>query len=319
MRQLASYVFSCFLLPLPILLAFNEEQILQEMTLEQKIGQFIIVPAQAERLEDGHFSALSDLLHEGLIGGVLLKSGKIEQQQQLISFLQSATRFPLLIAADAENGLGMRMENAIAYPKNLTLGAITENTWIKKMGQEIGRQCRELGIHINFAPVVDVNTNPNNPIVHMRSFGDNVENVLHKASAYIEGMQEYGVTACIKHFPGHGDTDVDSHIGLPRISHDLGRLVSTELQPFQKLISKDLRAVMTAHIQIPAFDQYYPATLSRNLIQNYWKERQGYSGLMITDALNMKALTKSRTPEEIALRALFAGNDLLLYGDHVIE
>ncbi|GAB4192075.1 MAG: hypothetical protein Tsb0015_14190 [Simkaniaceae bacterium] len=297
----------------------DEEEILKSMTLEEKIGQLFIVPACAERYDDRHFFDLEQLIKKYHVGGILLKTGTPLQQRNLIHLANSCSKLPMIIAADAENGLAMRMSKTIAFPKNLTLGAVKDDSLLYEMGKEIGRQCRLLGIHMNFAPVIDVNTNPNNPIIHMRSFGDCPEKVAAKGAALVRGMQENHVIACAKHFPGHGDVSIDSHLGLPTLLHQKKRLEEIEIRPFREMMQAGLDAIMTAHLQVPSMDTEYPATLSHRLIHNYWKEKMHYAGLMVTDALNMKALTMHFTSQEIALQALLAGNDLLLYGDHISD
>ena len=208
----------------------------------------------------------------------------------------------------------MRMKNAIAFPKNMTLGAIDDLELIEEVGFEIGRQARRVGIHMNLAPVADVNSNPKNPIIGMRSFGEDPMRVALHVEAMSRGMQKARVLACVKHFPGHGDTDVDSHWDLPLISHSLTHLNEIEWPPFQRAIEEGVAAVMSAHLLLPSIDDI-PTSLSKSC-HDVLRNELGFQGLVITDALNMRALSKRFTPEEIAVKAKKAGADLLLYGDH---
>lgn len=288
---------------------------LQELTLEQKIGQLFIVPACQLR-EEEHLEDLRKLYKNYFIGGVILKQGNPLGQIRMINALQEMAEIPLLCVQDAEWGLAMRLENTVKFPKNLTLGAIQDENLIFKLGAEVGRQCKIMGVHVNLAPCVDVNNNPLNPIIHMRSFGENPEKVAQKSLLWMQGLQSQGVHACAKHFPGHGDTAVDSHKDLPIISHSIERLKDVELIPFAKLIEGGVFSVMSAHLLVQALDDV-PATLSNKVIDGLLKDEMGFQGIVITDALNMKGLCKSFSTEEIARHALIAGNDLLLYGDHI--
>src|SRR5579872_4641816 len=209
------------------------ESRLKEMTLEEKIGQLFIMPACQLRGED-HRRDLYRLITTYHIGGIILKQGTAQGQRLLINSLQAHAKIPLLAVQDAEWGLRMRLSDTLGFPKNLTLGAITDSKWIYQLGKEIGRQSKLVGVQINLAPCIDINSNPQNPIIHMRSFGEEPARVANHALALMHGMQSEGVAACAKHFPGHGDTSIDSHCALPLIPHALTRIEAVEFFPFRK-------------------------------------------------------------------------------------
>ena len=232
---------------------------------------------------------------------------------------QSKTKVPLLIAMDAEWGLGMRLDSTISFPYQMTLGAIKDKDLIYDMGAEIAREFKRLGAHVSFSPVVDVNNNPKNPVINYRAFGEGRQQVTNKGLAYMNGLQDNGVVAVAKHFPGHGDTDVDSHNELPVIQHARTRLDSVELHPFVNLIEHGVGGVMVAHMSIPSLDSTtnLPSTLSRPIVEDLLKKELGYSGLIFTDALNMKGVTKHYPPGEVDVKALMAGNDVLVFTQDV--
>ncbi|MBY0528924.1 MAG: hypothetical protein K2P51_01900 [Rhabdochlamydiaceae bacterium] len=292
------------------------ERTLESMTLKEKVGQLFLVPACQLRDAD-HLEDLYRMIDTYHIGGILLKQGTIDGQVKLIEILQERSSLPLLCVQDAEWGLSMRLTDAIRFPKNLTLGAIDDPHLIYALGKEIGRQCRNAGVHLNCSPVADVNSNPHNQIIHMRSFSDDPKRVALYATQMMLGIQSEGVIACGKHFPGHGDTSVDSHDDLPAVLHDRRRLEEVEWVPFQSLIHNGVGALMSAHLFVPELEpcSRVPATFSRSVLG--YAKRMGFEGLCITDALNMKAVARYFSPEQAALLAHFAGNDLLLYGDHI--
>jgi beta-glucosidase-like glycosyl hydrolase len=312
-----SKIITCFFVKIYkvfiLLLLFVNEGF--ALTLDEKIGQLFIVPACQLRGED-HTQDLERLIAQGKIGGVILKQGTIDGQRNLIDRLQSMSPMPLLCVQDAEWGVGMRLTDVAPFPRNLTLGAVQDLSLLYQLGQEIGRQCRSVGVHLNLAPVCDVNCNPLNPIIHTRSFGEDPLQVAVRSERVMSGIQSMGVFACAKHFPGHGDTTTDSHVDLPLVRHDLQRLKNVELVPFQRLIAAGIKVVMTAHLCVEALDAV-PATFSRKIVTDLLQKELGFEGLVISDALNMKALSKYYSPEEIAVKALLAGHDLLLYGDHI--
>jgi beta-glucosidase-like glycosyl hydrolase len=297
---------------LPLLLATAlqtswAEQTLAQMSLEEKVGQLFIVPACPLRGED-HRKDLRNLIDKYHIGGVILKQGDPNTQVALINALTSS--IPLLRVADAEWGVSMRLKNALKFPRNLTLGAIQDLSLISRFGQQVGWECAQVGIDLNFAPVADVNINPLNPIIGTRSFGQDPEEVAARALLVMLGMQKQGVYACAKHFPGHGNTHTDSHVDLPVI-HKL------ELTPFKTMANHGVAAIMTAHLYYEPEKEI--VTFSRKLVSGILRDEWRYDGLIVTDALNMAALSKHYRPDEIALKALFAGHDLLLWGDHISD
>lgn len=274
---------------------------------DREIGSHFMVPACPARGEE-HRKDLADLYAKVPFGGVILKAGTFQESKDLIQFLKGLG--DILIAVDAETGLGQRVTDIRPFPKHMTLGAIDDDELIVQLGREIGAQCKELGATMNFAPVIDVNSNPKNPIIHMRAFGDDAGRVIAHGKALAKGMMEEGIIPCVKHFPGHGDVDVDSHLDLPVVTNLEG------LQPFKELVDWGIPAVMTAHLLVLEIDDL-PASLSRKIIHGILREKWGYEGLVISDALNMRALANHYTPEEIAILALEAGTDILLYGDHI--
>ena len=294
------------------------EKTLSKMTLKEKIGQLFIAPVCPLR-EDEHLKDMLRLIEDYHIGGVIVKQADPIAQMQMVAFLQDKTKIPLFITQDAENGLGMRMSNTIAFPKNLTLGAIRDDKYLYLLGKEIGKQMKLIGSHINFAPVVDVNTNPLNPIIHMRSFGDDVDKVAAKAVQFLKGLQEEGILGCCKHFPGHGDTICDSHHDLPLIPHSKMRLENVELYPFKQMIENNVDCVMIAHLHIPSLvgNEIIPSSLSSKVVEKILRKDLKFDGLIISDALNMKALRLYFSVEDIAYLAYISGHDILLYGDHI--
>jgi beta-N-acetylhexosaminidase len=315
------HLFS-FLIFLPLFLSSLKAQSLEDTWVNdtyntlndtQRIGQLIMIRAHSNLGAD-HVAEVENLIQKYHVGSLCFFQGTLEKQAQLTNRYQSLSKIPLFIAMDAEWGLNMRLKDAtIAYPKQMMLGAIQDNTLIYKLGAAIAKECKRLGVHINFAPDVDVNNNPNNPVINERSFGENKYNVATKGFMYMLGMQDNGVMACAKHFPGHGDTDVDSHKDLPLISHDIARLNALELLPFRVLAQNGIGSIMVAHLQVPAIDNTpnMPASLSKNAVFNIIRKDIGYDGLIFTDALEMKGVTKYYGRGEVSARAIAAGNDVL--------
>lgn len=302
--------------------AFNRkywaDSIYAAMNEEQRLGQLFMVAAYSNR-DEKHLAQLDSLVQKYHIGGLIFFQGGPKRQAQMTNRYQSMSQIPLFIAIDAEWGLGMRLDSTISFPRQLTLGAIRDNTLIYAMGREIARQCKRLGIHINFAPVVDVNNNPRNPAINDRSFGEDKYNVALKGLAYMRGLQDGGVMACAKHFPGHGDTDTDSHFALPIIGKSLQQLDTLELYPFKILFNEGVQSVMAAHLFIPAIDssRHTATSLSPKSTSQLLKEKLGFKGLVFSDALNMKGVSKYFAPGEVELRAFTAGNDVLLFSEDV--
>ena len=245
--------------------------------------------------------------------------GGPKRQAKLTNYYQSISKIPLMIALDAEWGVSMRLDSALRFPWQMTLGASSDSNLIYEMGAEIARQCRLIGVNINFAPVVDVNSNPNNPIINNRSFGEDYKKVSSLSLAYMQGLQDNNVLACAKHFPGHGDTDKDSHKTLPVINHSKYRLKKIELQPFDYLIKNGLGSIMTAHLFIPSLDnnENTPISLSENVVNGLLTEEMGFNGLKFTDGLNMKAVSDLYEPGELDVKALIAGNDIMLCAEDI--
>lgn len=301
------------------------ESTFRQLTPDERIGQLFMMAAYSNK--DGqHQAEIANLITRYKIGGLIFMQGTPQKQAQMSNYFQSISKVPLLMAIDGEWGLSMRLENTPIFPRQMALGAIQDNRQIYEMGREIARQCKLMGIHINFAPVVDVNSNANNPVIGDRSFGEDKINVTEKAIAYMQGMEQNGVMACAKHFPGHGDTDKDSHHTLPLVRHNAERLRSVELYPFQEMIKRGVGSVMVAHLSIPALDASkitpksdltVPATLSKKIITNLLKKEMGFGGLVFTDALNMKGVSEHFDSGELEVKALLAGNDVLLFSGNV--
>src|SRR5690606_17747497 len=264
-------------------------------------------------------SKIVELIRNHHIGGIIYSLGGPVRQAKLNNELQSLSKIPMLVGMDAEWGLSMRLDSTFAYPWNMTLGAIKNNELIEKVGKRIGEHCKRIGVHFNFAPVVDINTNPQNPIIGNRSFGENKENVTEKALAFMKGMQSAGVLANAKHFPGHGDTDQDSHKTLPTITFNEKRIDSIELYPYKKLINEGLSSVMVAHLNVPSLEprEGYPSSLSQHVVTDILKNRLGFQGLIFTDALTMKGASNFDESGEIDLAAFKAGNDVMLMSENV--
>lgn len=289
-----------------------------KFTLNEKIGQLFMVNAPFN-VNQEKIDALKKLIEENTIGGIIFFKGDPTQQVNLTNEFQSLSKVPLMIGIDAEWGLAMRLDSTYAYPWNMTLGAVKNNDLIEKIGYQIGTHAKRMGIHINFAPDIDINNNPKNPIIGNRSFGEDRMNVAEKGLAFTKGMQSAGVLACGKHFPGHGDTDTDSHKSLPTIPFSYRRLDSLEFYPFKRLIEKDLASVMIAHLNVPALESRdgYPSSISKSIVTGVLKEKLNFNGLIFTDALNMKGASNFTAPGDIDLEAFLAGNDVLLFSEDV--
>ncbi|VAW27204.1 beta-glycosyl hydrolase / Uncharacterized esterase [hydrothermal vent metagenome] len=291
---------------------------MRSMSLSQKIGQLIHVATWSNKSQI-HIDDITHLIHEHGIGGLIFFQGDPERQAQQTNYYQNISKTPLMVSVDAEWGLGMRLDGVESFPYQLTLGAIPNNEGIYKMGSAVGKQLKRLGVHVNFAPVIDINTNPANPVINFRSYGENKHKVASRGISYMEGIQEEGVLACAKHFPGHGDTDADSHKELPLLNKSYQELVDTELYPFEKLIDKGIGAIMTAHLHIPQLDSIEPraSTLSHKIIDGLLKKELKFKGLVFTDALDMKAVSDHYEPGYVDVEALKAGNDVLVFVNNV--
>jgi len=287
------------------------DSVLKTLTIEQQIAQCIWIAGYSNR-DVSHEVEVSDIIRKYGIGGIVFFQGTAAKQAELTNYYQKISRVPLLITLDAEWGIGMRLDNIDKFPYQMTLGAIKNDSLIYNFGQAVALQFKRLGMQMNLAPDADVNVNATNPVINYRSFGENRENVAVKASLYMKGMQDNGILATGKHFPGHGDTNVDSHLDLPLIIHNRARLDSIELFPFRKLISEGIGSIMTAHLNLPSLDTSsgLPSTLSPVIINGLLKKELGFKGLVITDAMNMKGVTKYFIPGEADAKALQAGNDV---------
>ncbi|PIB38770.1 glycoside hydrolase family 3 N-terminal domain-containing protein [Maribacter sp. 4G9] len=289
------------------------EQQYQNMTLEERIGQLFMVMVTSNPT-NGETERIKQLIKDQKIGGIIFSKGGPVRQANLCNEYQSISKVPLLVGMDSEWGLAMRLDSTYAFPWNMTLGAIQDDKIIEKVGYRVGEHAKRLGVHINFAPDIDINTNPKNPIIGNRSFGETRELVANKGIAFMKGMESAGVLSSGKHFPGHGDTEVDSHHDLPVIPFSRERLDSLELYPFKKLINEGLSSVMVAHLEVPSMEirEGLPSSLSEQIISGILKEELGFQGLVFTDALNMKGATKFGTEGAVELAAFNAGNDILL-------
>ncbi len=288
------------------------------MTLEEKMGQLFMADIFSSDPK-AKTDKIKDLITNYHLGGIIFSKGGPVRQAKLNNEFQSLAKIPLMIGMDAEWGLAMRLDSTYAFPWNMTLGAITDNKIVEKIGRRIGEQSKRLGVHINFAPVVDINTNPKNPIIGNRSFGEDRDNVTEKSLSFMKGMQSAGILGSAKHFPGHGDTDMDSHKTLPTVDFSRERLDTLELYPYKKLINEGLNSVMVAHLNVPALEiqMNYPSSLSSKVVTDLLKNELGFNGLIFTDALNMKGASDFKKPGEIELAAFLAGNDILLISEDV--
>ena len=289
-----------------------------KLSMDERIGQLYIVALYTNK-DQNHISGVRKLVEQERIGGIILMQDDAEQEIPLVNEFQKKSRVPMLFGMDAEWGLYQRIKTAHKFPWAMTLGAIQDNNLVYEMASKIAEDAKKMGIYWNFAPVVDVNTNPKNPIIGNRSFGSDVQNVIAKSLAYAQGLQDNGVLAAIKHFPGHGDTDVDSHLDLPVVKHSLERLNKIELAPFKALMDKKIGGVMIAHLYVPQLEKgkNIPASISYDIVTNLLKNKFRYEGLVITDALNMNAVAKKYPAGELDLRAFKAGNDVLLFSQDV--
>ncbi|MBX2843622.1 MAG: glycoside hydrolase family 3 [Flammeovirgaceae bacterium] len=287
---------------------------LQKLSPEERIAQLIHVAGYSNR-EENHEKDLLNLIEKLGIGGIIFFQGTPEKQAQMVNRFQEKSKVPLMISIDGEWGLAMRLNNSTAFPYQMALGAMQDNELIYEMGREIGKHCKRAGIQVNFAPVADINNNPENPVISFRSFGENKEKVAEKAIQYMKGLQDEGVLACAKHFPGHGDTSTDSHFGLPVISHSKERFEETELYPFRELIEEGIASMMIAHLNVPAIDPTpnMASTLSKPIITDLLKGDLGFEGLTFTDALDMKGVADLFPTGVVDAKALLAGNDVLLF------
>jgi beta-N-acetylhexosaminidase len=285
---------------------------------DERIGQLFMVAAYSGG-KNYNEDAILKLINSHQIGGLIFMQGGPVRQALLNNKYQQLAQVPLLISMDAEWGLGMRLDSVINFPRQMMIGATRDTALMYQIGMAIAYQCRRLGVHIDFAPDIDINNNAQNPVINTRSFGENKYWVTKLGSAYMHGLQDNGVMACLKHFPGHGNTNIDSHKDLPVINRSLAELKEVELYPFKALINEGAQSVMIAHLEVPALEKepHIPTTLSKNTITNLLKTEMGFKGLVFTDALNMEGVAKYFQPGEVDLKAFIAGNDVLLFSQNV--
>ncbi|MBG6187594.1 glycoside hydrolase family 3 N-terminal domain-containing protein [Flavobacterium sp. CAN_S2] len=288
------------------------------MTLEEKFGQLFMVAAYSNK-DSAHSNAIEKLILDYKIGGLIFFQGGPVRQAKLTNRFQSKSKIPLFIGSDAEWGLGMRLDSTYRYPWNMTLGAIQDMKLLEKVGAQMGQQSKRLGMQFNFAPVLDINSNPKNPIIGFRSFGEDKFKVTERAIAIMNGVQSQGVFSTGKHFPGHGDTDTDSHKKLPIINSSKERLKDIEFYPYKKMFHEGLASVMVAHLSVPSLEPRpnFPSSISYNVVTDILQKEMGFQGLIFTDALNMKSVSNFKLPSEINFEAFMAGNDVLLFPENV--
>jgi len=292
------------------------EESLQHMTLSEKVGQMLIAES------DGHYNSYDDtayqllnrLVIEGKVGGIMFLKGDTFSAAMLANHFQALAPRPLLLSADMERGLAMRLTGATEFPPNMAIAAAQDSRLAAEMARAIAMEAKVVGLHQNYAPTLDLNINPLNPIINTRSFGDNLPLALSLSHAIIEGLQSNGIIATAKHFPGHGDVSVDSHISLPVLKADRQQLDNYELKPFKAAIEQGVISVMIGHLAVPKLTSTMePASISKAVVTDLLRKELGFKGLIITDALNMKALYNGQNVPDISIKAVQAGNDLLLF------
>lgn len=290
------------------------DSVLATLTLREQIAQLLMPPIYAHTTRE-NWEEMERWVKTHQLGGVIAMQGAPAPYAERLNRLQARANVPLLICTDAEWGLGMRIDSTRSWPRALTIGAANDTALTRAIGREVGRSLKAMGMHVNFAPVVDVNSNPANPVIGSRSFGSSTELVGALGSAYAKGLQDVGVLATAKHFPGHGDTDADSHYALPIIRHERSRLDSIELAPFRTLIANGVGAMMAAHLYIPSLDSTpnQPSTLSNAIVDELLRKELGFEGLVFTDAMTMKGFTSFTATATPHVDALLAGNDVLLF------
>lgn len=293
------------------------DSVLNTLSLDQQIGQLFMVAAYSNK-DSLYEQQLEEQIRQYHLGGLIFFQGTPERQLELTNrYQQAAGAVPLMIGMDAEGGVGWRLKSAMEFPNQTLLGAIRDDAWLFQVGKTIGKHCRAMGVHVNFAPVVDVNNNPKNPVIGTRSFGERTDNVSQKAICYMQGLLDEQVMAVAKHFPGHGDTDTDSHLALPLLRHSLHRMDSVELAPFRAVFAAGIPGVLTAHLEIPAYAKQLPASLSPRVVTTLLREEMGFQGLCFTDAMNMKGVTRGGKRGTADVAALLAGNDVILFPEDI--
>jgi beta-glucosidase-like glycosyl hydrolase/CubicO group peptidase (beta-lactamase class C family) len=285
------------------------DSVFDSMNQDERIGQLFMITTDPR---PAYRNKMLKYIKEQKIGGILFSKGTLDEEAAGINIFQAASRTPLFISFDGEWGLAMRLDDTPLFPRNMMIGAIRDNEWIRLYGKEVGRELNELGVHINFAPDLDVNSNPDNPVIGIRSYGEQPAWVLEKGNAYAKGLESEKIIAVGKHFPGHGDTSEDSHKSLPQVKHDRSRLDNVELYPFAKYIQEGFAGIMTGHLSVPALDSLsgLPTSLSPLVVSGLLRKELGFQGLIFTDALAMKGASGSK--QNVCVQAILAGNDVLL-------
>jgi beta-N-acetylhexosaminidase len=294
------------------------DSVYNQLSFKEKVGQLFMVAAYSNK-DTIHTNAIEKLICNYNIGGLIFFQGGPKRQIRLTNKYQALSKVPLFIGIDAEWGLNMRLDSTFRYPFNMTLGAIKDLKLIEQVGVSMAKESKRLGVHFNFAPVLDINTNPKNPIIGYRSFGENKVNVTEHAIALMNGAQSQGIFSTGKHFPGHGDTSTDSHHALPVVNATLDHIEKVELYPYKRMFDEGLVSVMVAHLNVPSLEprEGYPTSISQPVVTNLLKQEMGFSGLIFTDALNMKGASNFKKPGDIDLEAFLAGNDILLFAENV--
>lgn len=293
------------------------ERTLKGMTTREKVAQLIVSQTDSYIFSDGHALLTDTLVGIEGIGGLLIIQDSLPRYLNRMNELQKMSKIPLIVSIDGEWGPSMRFSEFPFFPQQMQLGALPSDSLIYEMGLAVAEQCKMVNIHINYAPVVDINVNPKNPVIHARSFGEDRDKVTTYGRAYMRGMQDGGIIACSKHFPGHGDTEVDSHKGLPVLPFSRERLDSLELYPFRDQIQHGVEMVMMGHLHIPALDSAV-SSISYSIVTKLLREELGFDGMIVTDALTMKGVSENMESAEIALAAYKAGVDILLKPGDII-
>jgi beta-glucosidase-like glycosyl hydrolase/CubicO group peptidase (beta-lactamase class C family) len=292
------------------------DSIYNNMNIDEKIGQLFMIRISSA-LGQNSFEVIKENISKNYIGGLIFSKGSASKSNRWINTLQKRSKLPLITGMDAEWGASMRYDSIKKFPWNMTLGAIQDDDLIEEIGYKIGIQLKRLGININFSPVVDINTNPLNPIIGNRSFGEDKVKVSQKSLKMMNGMHRAGILTCAKHFPGHGETTKDSHYDLPLVKFDKNRIDSVELYPYKKLIPQGISSIMVGHLNYPALDDGIPSSLSKKVVDSLLIKKLNFNGLVITDALEMKGVSEFKKYKNISLSAFLAGNDILLIPENI--
>src|SRR5215203_2306351 len=294
------------------------DSVFKSLSKEERIAQLMVIRAHSN-LGEEHVNGVIEQIKNFNVGGLCFFQGGPVRQANLTNLYQSISKTPLMVTIDGEWGLGMRLDSVIKFPYQLTLGSLSDEKIIYELGRAVGEQMKRIGVQVNYAPVVDINNNPNNPVIGYRSFGEDKFKVALFGVSYMKGMQDAGIMACAKHFPGHGDVDVDSHLDLPVINKSRAELDSNEIKPFRELINAGIGSVMVAHLSVPSIDtgEHRATSISKNTVTGVLRDDLHFSGLTFTDALEMKGVAKYFLGGVISVEALIAGNDMLCLPEDV--